>query len=81
MLIKLFGRKECHKTKIYQSYLMEKRFHFVFLDVHENDVAADELRSLYTNGKLNFPTILVGTKRLRNPKFKDLDRWLTASLN
>ncbi|MIC88163.1 glutaredoxin family protein, partial [Escherichia coli] len=27
-----------------------------------------------------FPTIVVGTKKLRNPKFKDLDRWLEASM-
>lgn len=26
------------------------------------------------------PTIVVGTKKLRNPKFKDLDRWLEASM-
>lgn len=80
MLIKLFGHRECHKTKIYQSYLKEKGIDFVFLDVRDDQAAADELRSLYSNGKLNFPTILVGTKRLRNPKFKDLDRWLQASV-
>lgn len=56
MLIKLFGHKDCHKTKIYHSYLQEKGSQFVFLDVHEDDAAADELCSLYSNGKLNFPT-------------------------
>ncbi len=80
MLIKLFGHKDCHKTKIYQSYLKDKGVQFVFLDVHEDAAAADELRSLYSNGKLNLPTILVRTKKLRNPKFKDLDRWLEASM-
>lgn len=45
MLIKLFGHKDCHKTKIYQSYLKEKGIEFDFLDVHEDDAAADELRS------------------------------------
>ena len=80
MLIKLFGHKDCHKTKIYHSYLQEKGSQFVFLDVHEDDAAADELCSLYSNGKLNFPTIVVGTKKLRNPKFKYLDRWLEASM-
>jgi hypothetical protein len=59
---------------------LEKGIEFDFLDVHEDDAAADELRSLYTTGKLNFPTILVGTKKLRNPKFKDLDKWLEASM-
>ncbi len=77
-MIKLFGHKDCHKTKIYQSYLKEKEVQFVFLDVHEDESAANELRSLYVNGKLNFPTILIGTKKLRNPKLKDLDKWLDA---
>ncbi len=79
MLVKLFGHKECRKTKIYQSYLREKGIEFVFLDVHEDAAAADELRSLYLTGKLNFPTILVGSKKLRNPKFNELDKWLEAS--
>ena len=46
-MVKLFGHKDCHKTMIYQSYLKEKGVPFVFLDVHENEAAADELRSLY----------------------------------
>ncbi len=60
--IKLFGHKDCHKTKIYQSYLKEKGIEFDFLDVHEDDAAADELRSLYTTGKLNFPTMMCAEK-------------------
>ncbi|MEO3702589.1 MULTISPECIES: hypothetical protein [Acinetobacter] len=44
MLIKLFGHKDCHKTKIYHSYLQEKGSQFVFLDVHEDDAAAADLR-------------------------------------
>ncbi len=81
MLIKLFGHKDCHKTKMYQSYLKEKGIQFVFRDVHESDDAANELRSLYENGRLNFPTILIGTKKLRNPKFNDLDKWLRSTGN
>ena len=79
-MVKLFGHKDCHKTMIYQSYLKEKGVPFVFLDVHENEAAADELRSLYQNGKLNFPTIMIGQKKLRNPKFTDIDKWLNKSL-
>ncbi len=30
ILIKLFGHIDCHKTKIYQSYLKEKGIQFVF---------------------------------------------------
>lgn len=81
MLIKLFGHKDCHKTKMYQAHLQEKGVQFVFRDVHENDDAANELRSLYENGRLNFPTILIGSKKLRNPKFSDLDKWLSSIAN
>ncbi len=81
LLIKLFGHKDCHKTQTYQRYLKEKGVQFVFLDVHEDDAAASELRSLYTTGKLNFPTILIGTKKLRNPKFDELDKWLESLAN
>lgn len=80
-MIKLFGHKDCHKTQAYQRYLKEKGVQFVFLDVHEDDAAASELRSLYTTGKLNFPTILIGTKKLRNPKFDELDKWLESLAN
>lgn len=76
--IKLFGHKECHKTQLYRSHLEKKGVQFVFLDVHEDDAAANELRSLYTTAKLNFPTILIGTKKLRNPKLEDLDKWLES---
>ena len=37
--------------------------------------AAEELRSLYETGKLNFPTILVNEKKLRNPTDKELIKW------
>ncbi len=80
MVVKLFGQRDCHKTMIYHSYLKEKGIQFVFLDVHESESAGDELKSLYLNGKLNFPTILIGAKKLRNPKFTDLDKWLKRLL-
>ena len=74
--IKLYGTERCHKTQHYKTYLNQKGLDFLFLDVEENDPFAEELRDLYENRKLNFPTITIGTKKLRNPSDKDLNKWL-----
>lgn len=75
-LIKLYGSEKCHKTLYYKNYLNTLAIPFEFLDVVANTKHADELRSLYTNGKLNFPTITIGDKKLRNPNDKELQKWL-----
>lgn len=75
--IKLYGAARCHKTRYYQGLLREKGLNFVFLDVEENEAAADELRALYTTGRLNFPTLLIDGKKLRNPRLLDLEKWLS----
>jgi arsenate reductase-like glutaredoxin family protein len=74
--IKLYGSAKCHKTKYYISELKKYKLDFHFLDVVENDEYAKELRSLYLTGRLNFPTIMLGDKKLRNPKDADLKKWL-----
>ena len=75
--IKLFGSAKCHKTNYYIDLLVKKNLPYQFLDVTQNDEAADELRALYTNGKLNFPTITIGSKKLRNPSNLELEKWLS----
>ncbi|NRB61289.1 MAG: glutaredoxin family protein [Winogradskyella sp.] len=72
----LYGAQRCHKTKYYQSYLDNLQLKYSFLDVEENEAFAEELRSLYNNRKLNFPTITIGNKKLRNPSDNDLMKWL-----
>lgn len=74
--IKLYGAERCHKTKYYQSFFKNSELNFLFLDVEENENFAEELRSLYSNRKLNFPTITVGNKKLRNPSDKELIKWI-----
>ena len=74
--IKLYGAARCHKTQYYQKLLAEKLLSYQFLDVEENEAHADELRNLYENRKLNFPTITIGSKKLRNPQEVELDKWL-----
>jgi arsenate reductase-like glutaredoxin family protein len=74
--IKLYGTERCHKTKYYQAFLKGKNLDYTFLDVEENEIFAQELRGLYQNRKLNFPTLIIGSKKLRNPSDKELMKWL-----
>ncbi|MDN3665982.1 glutaredoxin family protein [Algibacter miyuki] len=72
----LYGAQRCHKTQYYQLFLEEKKRGFTFLDVEENNSASEDLRNLYKNRKLNFPTITIGKKKLRNPSNIELNKWI-----
>jgi arsenate reductase-like glutaredoxin family protein len=74
--IKLYGAERCHKTKYYKLILDETRLPYQFLDVEQDKDGAEELRHLYENRKLNFPTITIGKKKLRNPHKEELIKWL-----
>jgi len=74
--IKLYGAEGCHKTKYYKLLLEERQLPYIFLDVETNKAHAQELRSLYENGKLNFPTITIGKKKLRNPNKDEFTAWV-----
>lgn len=74
--IKLYGEKGCMKTHYYQLLLDKIGLPYRFLDVIENKDYATELRSLYTTNKLNFPTITIGSKKLRNPYKDELLKWM-----
>jgi arsenate reductase-like glutaredoxin family protein len=76
MIIKLYGAERCHKTQYYKAFLEARNLGYVLLDVEQDENAAIELRALYKNGKLNFPTITIDNKKLRNPSDKDLEKWL-----
>ncbi len=75
--IKLYGTERCHKTQYYRAFLDQKGLKYSFLDVETNQNYAQELRNLYANKKLNFPTITIGKKKLRNPSDMYLNKWLT----
>ena len=74
--IKLYGTDRCHKTHYYQSLLDKTKLPYQFLDVIQSKDHAEELRGLYTNRKLNFPTITIGKKKLRNPHKDELYKWI-----
>jgi len=76
LIIKLFGAMNCHKTQYYKRFFDERALSFQFLDVKANEDYAAELRALYENRRLNFPTITIGEKKLRNPTDKELEKWL-----
>ena len=72
--IKLYGTERCHKTKYYKFFLERNNIEYAFFDVENNENFAEDLRNLYSSRKLNFPTFLVGDKRLRNPSDKELNK-------
>lgn len=78
--IKLYGTERCHKTQYYKKYFEDINLGYNLVDVELNEENAQELRSLYQNGKLNFPTITIGNKKLRNPTDKELKKWIDKLL-
>jgi arsenate reductase-like glutaredoxin family protein len=74
--IKLYGTERCHKSHHYKTFLDHHGLEYKFLDVEINSSYAEELKGLYSNRKLNFPTITLGVKKLRNPSDKELLKWL-----
>jgi glutaredoxin len=74
--IKLYGAAGCHKSTYYQLVLDDLGFSYQFLDVEQNKDHAEALRNLYENRRLNFPTITIGKKKLRNPYREELEKWL-----
>ena len=80
MKIKLFGTEKCHKTQYYKTFLDFRNLNYSFLDVIENEGFAEELSNLYQNKKLNFPTITINNKKLRNPSDMDIQLWIDKLL-
>lgn len=72
----LYGARRCHKTQFYLNYFKERNLELAFFDVEKDLEAAINLRKLYTSGKLNFPTIIIQGKKLRNPSIDEIEKWL-----
>lgn len=75
-IITLYGSENCHKTVYYRNFFISRNLKFTFKDVLKRDNFAQELRNLYPDGNLHFPTILIDNKRLRNPNDTKLIKWL-----
>jgi arsenate reductase-like glutaredoxin family protein len=74
--IKVYGSSRCNKTLYYLNYFKERDLEVEFLDVIEDVKVGEELRGLYASGKLNFPTVIIKGKKLRNPSKDQLEKWL-----
>jgi predicted GNAT family acetyltransferase/glutaredoxin len=74
--IELYGADGCHKTTYYKLVLDDIGLPYTFFDVEANEEYADALRGLYENRKLNFPTITIGKKKLRNPYKEEIIKWM-----
>lgn len=72
----LYGAQRCSKTVYYQQLLQSMGLPFDFRDVEVSETAAEELINLYETRRLNFPTLMLGTKKLRNPSDEELRKWL-----
>ena len=77
--IKVYGAERCQKTLYYMNYLDEKGYDYDFYDVKENREYAEELINMYESRKLNFPTLVVNGKKLRNPRTYELEKWLAKT--
>lgn len=80
IIIKLYGTNRCHKTQHYKTFLETRNLDYEFLDIEDNSEHAEELRNLYENRKLNFPTVTINNKKLRNPSDADLLKWIKKSI-
>lgn len=78
--IRVYGAARCHKTQYYLNFLKDRNLPVNFLDVEKNESSAIELRNLYTNQRLNFPTLMIKGKKLRNPSDKELEKWIAKKL-
>ena len=74
----LFGSGSCHKTQFYKEYFEKNGISYHFKDVSLDPEAAEELRSLYENRRLNFPTLLIHGKKLRNPRIIEIEKVLNS---
>ena len=68
---RLYGTQWCTKSSGIRNYLQSRWIDFDFFDVEKDESAAAEVRAMY-DGKLKFPTLVIGEKRFKNPSIADI---------
>ena len=68
---KLYGAEWCPKTSGIRNYLQSQWVDFEYLDVENDEEAAEELKAMY-EGKLKFPTLVFGDQKMKNPSIGDI---------
>ncbi len=64
--LQLYGAEWCPKTALIRNYLQSEWLDFDYFNVEQDEAAADRVRALY-DGKLKFPTVVIGEEHLKNP--------------
>ena len=68
---RLYGAEWCAKTSGLRNYLQSRWVDFDYFDVEQDEQAAAEVKALY-DGKLKFPTLVIGDKHFKNPSIGDI---------
>ena len=69
--ITLYGTDWCLKTANLRNYLQSQWLDVIYYNVEEDEQAAERVRSFY-DGKLKFPTVVIGNQHLKNPTISEL---------
>lgn len=73
--IELYGTDWCPKSSALRNYMQSKWLEFDDFNVETDTEANARVRTLY-EGKLKFPTIMVGTDFIKNPTIPELNKFL-----
>ncbi|NQZ45244.1 MAG: glutaredoxin family protein [Flavobacteriaceae bacterium] len=73
--LELYGTQWCMKSATLRNYLQSKWIEFDDFNVETDEDAANRVRALY-DGKLKFPTLILGDKFLKNPTTKEMVEFL-----
>lgn len=73
--LQLYGTDWCTKSSALRNYLQSKWIEFDDFNVETNIEAEATVRGLY-EGKLKFPTIVVGNDYIKNPTISQLEEFL-----
>ncbi len=75
IVIKLYGTGWCSKSANLRNYLQSKWIEFEDYNVETDQKAAEDVKKLY-QGKLKFPTVIIGDEHLKNPSIPELNALL-----
>ena len=73
--LQLYSTDWCPKSAAIRNYLQGKWIVFEDFNVETDTVAEGKIRALY-DGKLKFPTVIVGNDFIKNPSIPELNEFL-----
>ncbi len=73
--LQLYGTDWCPKSSALRNYMQSKWIEFEDFNVELDAEANERVRALY-EGKLKFPTIMLGKEFIKNPSVPELNEFL-----